>query len=173
MDQEKLVKDIIDEVMKSMKITGEKTTDKPKECAQTRRKLDVSNYPLGEKMADSIKTPTGKRLSDLTLEKLISGEIGAADVRISPETLELQAEISDSANKEAFANNLRRASELIAVPDERLLEVYNALRPYRSSKEELYEIATELEEKYNCTINANFIRESADVYEVRGRLRKD
>ena len=45
-----------------------------------------------------------------------------------------------SDGREAFAGNLRRAAELISVPDERILEIYNALRPYRSTKEELLNI---------------------------------
>ena len=68
---------------------------------------------------------------------------------------------------------MRRASELIAVPDDKLLTVYDSLRPYRSSKQELYDLADELEQKYDCTINAAFIRQAADVYEMRGRLKKD
>ena len=35
----------------------------------------------------------------------------------------------------------KRQAELIAVPDDRLLEIYNALRPYRSTKQELLDIA--------------------------------
>ncbi len=38
--------------------------------------------------------------------------------------------------------NFERAAELTAVPDDRILEIYNALRPYRSTKEELLAIAT-------------------------------
>ncbi|NLY45118.1 MAG: diol dehydratase small subunit [Tissierella sp.] len=170
MEQEQLLKQIIEEVMKSM--NGNKEIDKSHTVSNTDR-MDVTNYPLGEKVPERIKTPTGKLLSEITLDKVISGEIGSSDVRISPETLEMQAQVSESVNKDAFANNLRRASELIAVPDDRLLEIYNLLRPYRSTKEELYDIARELEEKYNCTVNANFVREAADVYEARGRLRKD
>jgi propanediol dehydratase small subunit len=68
---------------------------------------------------------------------------------------------------------MRRAAELIAVPDDQLLIIYNSLRPYRSTKAELYGIADELEQKYKCTVNAAFIREAADVYEKRGRLKAD
>ncbi len=30
--------------------------------------------------------------------------------------------------------NFERAAELTAVPDDRILEIYNALRPYRSTR---------------------------------------
>lgn len=102
-----------------------------------------------------------------------SGELTAADFRIAPETLELQAQVAESADRDALARNLRRAAELIAVPDEEVLQVYNALRPYRSTKAELYAIADGLESNYGCRINAAFIREAADVYEKRGRLKQD
>ena len=88
-------------------------------------------------MADQIKTPTGKDFTSLSYEKVINGELSADDMRIAPETLEMQAQVAESVHREAFAGNLRRAAELIAVPDDRLLEIYNALRPYRSTKQEL------------------------------------
>ena len=85
----------------------------------------------------------------------------------------MQAQVAESVGRDAFASNLRRAAELIAVPDKRILEIYNALRPYRSTKAELYQIADELENQYNCKINAAFVREAADVYALRGRLRAE
>lgn len=167
MDQDKLLKQIIEEVMKNM--TNEEAA--PKTSAEDR--IDASSYPLGEKIPDQLKSPTGKVLSTMTMSQLINGELTAADMRVSPETLEMQAQVAESVGREAFARNLRRASELISVPDDRVLEVYNALRPYRSSKQELYDIADELESKYGCVVNAEFIREAADVYEVRDRLKRD
>lgn len=172
MDQEKLIKQIIEEVMKNIEANGvsSKAAAKTADCCE---KIDASSYPLGEKIPDQLKSPTGKNLSEMTFDKLIKGELGAADMRISPETLEMQAQVAESVKRDAFAGNLRRASELIAVPDERLLEIYNSLRPYRSTKQELYDIAEELEKKYNCEINSQFVREAADVYEKRGRLRRE
>jgi len=79
----------------------------------------------------------------------------------------------ESVGRHAFARNLRRAAELIAVPDTRVLEIYNALRPYRSTKAELLAIADELENKYNAKVNAQLVREAAELYEKRDRLRKD
>lgn len=136
-------------------------------------KLDSKkDYPLGKKRPELIKTPTGKNIEEITLEAVLNGEIKPEDVRIAPETLELQAQISDDEGRIAISRNLRRASELISVPDERILEIYNALRPYRSNAEELLEIAEELEEKYEAKINAAFVREAAEVYRFRNKLRK-
>ena len=168
MDQELLMKQIVEQVMQSMKNSGAV----PAPDASASGRITAENYPLSENMADKIKTPTGKPFNSLSYEKVISGDITADDMRISPETLEMQAQVAESGNREAFAGNLRRAAELISVPDDRLLEIYNALRPYRSGKQELLDIASELEQKYGARTAAALVREAADVYEQRGRLKK-
>lgn len=134
-------------------------------------KMTAKEYPLATKIPESINTPTGKKLNDITLESVMSGKIKPEDIRISKETLEMQAQIAEEMKRDAIARNFRRAGELISVPDERILEIYNALRPFRSTKEELLTIADELEEKYNAKVNADFIREAAQVYETRKKLR--
>lgn len=130
------------------------------------------DYPLGEKSKDKLRTPTGKSINDVTLEAVMNGAVTGADVRITPETLEMQAQVAESRDRTVLASNLRRAAELIAVSDERILEIYNALRPYRSTKTELLAIADELQNKYGATVTANLVREAAEVGEARGRLRK-
>ena len=135
------------------------------------KRMTAADYPLTSKRKGDIKTHTGKALEDITLEKVLSGEINADDIRISPETLEMQAQIAESMNRDAIARNFRRAAELIRVPDDRILEMYNALRPYRSTKEDLFKIADELETKYDAKVNADFVREAAEVYETRNKLR--
>ena len=165
MDQELLMKQIVEQVMHAMNNGAAAPT------APT-GKVTATNYPLAENMAEKISTPTGKPFTSLSYDKVISGEITAEDMRISPETLEMQAQVAESVNREAFAGNLRRAAELIAVPDERLLEIYNALRPYRSTKQELIDIANELDQKYGAKTAAGLVREAAEVYEQRGRLKK-
>ncbi len=168
MDQELLMKQIVEQVMQTMKNSGAASAP----AASAGAKVTAQNYPLSENMADKIKTPTGKPFTSLSYDKVISGEITADDMRISPETLEMQAQVAESVNREAFAGNLRRAAELISVPDDRLLEIYNALRPYRSTKQELVDIANELDQKYGAKTAAALVREAADVYEQRGRLKK-
>lgn len=134
-------------------------------------KMTAKEYPLATKIPESISTPTGKKLNEITLESVMSGQIKPEDIRISKQTLEMQAQIAEEMKRDAIARNFRRAGELISVPDERILEIYNALRPFRSTKEELLTIADELEEKYNAKVNADFIREAAQVYETRKKLR--
>ena len=165
MDQELLMKQIVEQVMAAMSGKAAPAAAPKKGC------VTAADYPLGVKMPEAIKTPTGKPFSSLSYEKVIAGELTSDDMRIAPETLEMQAQVAESVGREAFAGNLRRAAELIAVPDERLLEIYNALRPYRSTKQELLDIAAELD-GYKCAIAAGLVREAAEVYEKRGRLKK-
>ncbi|BBT71702.1 MULTISPECIES: diol dehydratase small subunit [Enterobacteriaceae] len=134
--------------------------------------MTAADYPLASRCPERIRTPTGKPLTEITLENVLAGKIGPQDVRISRETLEYQAQIAEQMHRHAIARNLRRAGELIAIPDGRILEIYNALRPYRSSEQALLAIADELEQQYQATVNADFVREAAEVYRQRDKLRK-
>ena len=77
------------------------------------------------------------------------------------------------AGRDRLAMNFERAAELTAVPDDRILEIYNALRPYRSTKEELLTIADDLESRYQAKICAAFVREAATLYVERKKLKGD
>lgn len=169
MDQELLEK-MVKEVMASL--AGNNSVNNEVSPKNTNR-VNRQDYPLSIKRADLVKSATGKKLEDITIENVMSGKIGAEDCRIAPETLEMQAQIAESVGRHSFARNLRRAAELIAVPDTRVLEIYNALRPYRSTKAELLAIADELANKYNAKVNAQLVKEAAELYEKRDRLRKD
>ncbi len=129
------------------------------------------DFPLGAKRPDLVRSASGLHLDEITLEKVLGGKIGFEDIRIRPETLEYQAQIAESAGRPFLAANLRRAGELTRIPDERVLEIYNALRPYRSTKRDLLEMADELESKYQARVCAGLVREAAEVYERRGRLK--
>lgn len=176
MDQEQLIRQIMAEVMKNLgggdQVSFEKKTA-PAPAAAGARKVGVADYPLAEKSPDLVITDSGLKLNDLTFDAMKTGKVKAEDFRISAETLELQAQVADDSGRAPLARNMRRAAELVSVPDERLLAIYNALRPYRSTKAELYDIATELEGTYDAAVSAGFVREAADVYEARGRLRVD
>jgi len=129
------------------------------------------DYPLSEKRPELVRTATGKSLDDITLDAVVSGAVKAEEIRITPTTLEYQAQIAESISRPQLANNMRRAGELTNVPDARMLEIYNALRPNRSTKAELQAIADELENQYGATVCANFVREAAGVYEARDVLK--
>lgn len=128
------------------------------------------DYPLGRHRPDLLQTPTGKTLDDLTLESALNGGVTAEDLRITPRTLALQAEVAEAAHRPQLAQNFRRAAELTAVPDERVLQIYAALRPNASSKDELLAIADELETTFSAPINAELVRDAARVYERRDCL---
>lgn len=164
MDQEKLEK-LIRETL--IGIIGESSNNRVK----TKSGIDASQYPLGEKRKDLVKTPTNKTLDDITLENVMNGSITIEDVKITPEILELQAQIAESAGRPGIARNFRRAAELTKVSDKRVLEIYNALRPFRSTKAELLAIADELEGQYGAKINAEYVREAAAVYDKRKKLK--
>lgn len=125
------------------------------------------HYPLGEHERERIVSRTGRPLADITLDKIRSGEVGANDLTIHPDTLRAQARIAAEAGFEQLAANLRRAAELAVVPNEKVLAIYEALRPYRVTKQQLLALADELEAEYDAVENARFIREAAAVYEER------
>ncbi|EEA8078160.1 glycerol dehydrogenase, partial [Salmonella enterica subsp. enterica] len=114
--------------------------------------MTAQDYPLATRCPEKIRTPGGKPLTDITLENVLAGRVGPQDVRISQQTLEYQAQIAEQMQRHAVARNFRRAAELIAIPDARILEIYNALRPFRSSFAELQAIADELEHTWHATV---------------------
>ncbi|ADJ16545.1 diol dehydratase small subunit [Halalkalicoccus jeotgali] len=125
------------------------------------------DYPLSEN-PDAVETPNGTALSEITLEAIVDGDIDGDDIVISPDTLEKQAAVAEDEGRPQLAQNFRRAAELTTIPDERLLEIYNALRPSGADKQTLQSMATELEEEYDARINAELVREAIAVYEKRG-----
>jgi propanediol dehydratase small subunit len=129
-----------------------------------------ADYPLGQKRPDLVSTPAGHSLDEITLDAVRSGRIGADDLRATPETLRRQSEIALAAGRRPLADNLARAAELAVVPAESILEIYTALRPHRSSADELEEWAQRLESEWGAPLTAAFVREARDVYAKRGLL---
>lgn len=104
----------------------------------------MSSYPLGQNEADTITSKTGKKLSDITLDEVKRGNVQAEDIKISPEMLKRQGQVAKEADNPQMEANFQRASELANVPDEVILNMYNKLRPNRSTKTELVLMAQEL-----------------------------
>lgn len=168
MSQQDLIATIVREVM------AELNNGKAAAPVTNGHKLDYrSDYPLAAKRPELVKTATGKALNEITLEAVVSGVIKPEEIRITPQTLEYQAQIAESIHRPQLARNMRRSGELTRVPDKRVLEIYNALRPNRSTREELLAIADELESKYDAKLCASHVREAAKVYEARDVLKKD
>ena len=131
----------------------------------------VSDYPLGSKRPDLVRTRSGLGLDDMTLEALRDGRLSAEDLRVTPETLRRQSAVALAAGRAPLADNLARAAELASIDDEALLEIYTALRPHRSTAAELEQWAARLESEHEAPLTAAFVREAAAVYAQRGLLR--
>lgn len=125
-------------------------------------------YPLGEHERERTISRTGKRLDDLTLADVRAGRVDPRDLSIHPDTLRAQAQIAEGAGFPQLAANLRRAAELALLPDEKVLSVYEALRPYRVTYEGLLALAEELEAQYGAAETARFVRGAAEAYRARG-----
>ena len=92
---------------------------------------------------------------------------------IHTETLQRQADIAEGAGYRQLAHNLRRAAELVNIPNEQLLRIYEALRPRRSTYQELISLSEELATQYDAVENARFIREAAKAYQTNILLRPE
>jgi propanediol dehydratase small subunit len=113
---------------------------------------------------------SGRDSGDLTLDHLIRDELQPDDVRIHAETLQLQARVAEEHDNPQLAANFRRAAELAAVSESDVLAMYEALRPHRSTADELATLATRLD-GYPAPLCAALVREAAEVYARRGLLR--
>ena len=127
-------------------------------------------YPLGEHEKDRIASKTGKMLTDITLEEVMKGHVAPDDIKISHEVLKAQGQVAEEAGNAPMARNFERAAELVDVPDDVILKMYDKLRPNRSTKLELVMMAKELLEKYHAKSCARLVMEAAEVYEKRGIL---
>jgi propanediol dehydratase small subunit len=124
------------------------------------------HYPLGTERPDLIRTPGGLTLDQLELH---GEEVQSSELRATPETLRLQAEVAQATGRVELAANLRRAAELAPLPDATILAVYSALRPGRSTAAELEEWAQRLD-GWSAPLSAAFVRDALEVYAQRGLL---
>ena len=127
-------------------------------------------YPLGENEKENITSKTGKKLTDITLDEVMKNHVTSEDIKISREVLKAQGQVAKEAGNAPMERNFERAAELVDVPDEVILRMYDKLRPRRSTKLELVLLAQELLEKYQARNCARLVMEAAEVYEKRGIL---
>lgn len=94
--------------------------------------------------ADVPRAQSGRPVNEVTVNAVLAGEIGLDDIRISPDGLARQAAVAREHGDVQLAENLMRAAELVAVPEDQLLEYYELLRPGRATPDRLRSAAEEL-----------------------------
>jgi glycerol dehydratase small subunit/propanediol dehydratase small subunit len=132
-------------------------------------KLTTADYPLSETRPNDVRGRRGKPLAEITLDTVLRDEISMEDLRITPQALRAQAEISEAAGRPRLAGNFERAAELVEVPQDFIMSVYELLRPGRAqSKQQLLDAARTMRDTYGARGIATFIEEAAGIYEKRG-----
>ena len=135
--------------------------------------LSIADYPLAEKRRDIVRGKRGRGLDEITLEALLEERITLEDLRITEAALRQQAEIARAAGRGTLAANFERGAELVDVPQDTIMRIYELLRPGRAqSQEELVAAARELRERHRADGLAAFVEEAAAVYERRGLFKK-
>jgi propanediol dehydratase small subunit len=133
----------------------------------------AEDYPLAEHHPDKVQGKRGITISDITLDAVLSGNVTIEDLRITPQALNAQADVARSAGRTRLAANFERASELVSVPQDIMMEIYELLRPGRAkAKEQLLDTAKILRDTYQAERIASFLEEAAEVYETRGLFTK-
>ena len=134
-----------------------------------RDRLSAQDYPLAENRPDLVRGQRGKSLDVLNLATLESGDVVMEDLRITAGALEMQAGLARTVNRSKLADNFERAAELVDIPQDYLMVIYELLRPGRArDKVALQNIADDLRSRFKATRMAEFIEEAAEVYERRG-----
>src|SRR6185437_1915810 len=100
---------------------------------------------------DRVRTRRVKTLDHRTLARLEASDVAREDLRITPEALRQQAELAVAAGRPTLARNFERASELVDVPQDVLLRIYELLRPGRAKgKSDLLDAANLLRGTYKA-----------------------
>lgn len=122
-------------------------------------------------MDKHIRAKSGLPVEAISLDGILSGELKEDDLRISPETLEAQAEAAEEAGYPELGANFRRAAEMTGIPNRELREMYMLMRPGRAGFDSLNQLADRLEEQYRAPRTAALVRQAAAVYRHRGLIK--
>ena len=136
------------------------------------RPADGRDAPAAPGGARVVRALSGRPIDEITLEAAVGGDLSPADLRVHPDTLRHQAEVAETHGNPQLGENLRRAAELTALPDDEVLAVYEALRPGRSTAAGLAAVAARLESA-DAPLCAALVREAAEVYARRGLLKPE
>lgn len=114
---------------------------------------------------------TGQRHDDrVTVENAVDGKLELSDLRMDPAVLAHQAVVAETGGNPQLAENFLRAAELATMDDEDVMQLYEALRPYRSTAEQLEDLRVSLETR-GAARCAALVQQAAEVYLRRGLLR--
>ena len=137
------------------------------------KRLSIADDPLAEKRRDIVRGKRGKGLDEITLEALLEDRVTIEDLCITEAALRQQAEIARAAGRGTLAANFERGAELVDVPQDTIMRIYELLRPGRAqSQDELHAAARELRDQFGAEGIAAFVEEAASVYERRGLFKK-
>ncbi len=130
-------------------------------------KLTIADYPLAENKPGAVIGKRGKPLDVLTLDNVLNGAVTLEDLRITGHALRQQAQIARDAGRPTLAANFERAAELVEVPQDTIMRIYELLRPGRArSKADLIAAAAELYRAILTDIEAN----DYDVFSRRAHI---
>ena len=128
-----------------------------------------ADYPLAETQPGAVTGKRGKSLAEITLDSVLAGDVTMEDLRITPQALQAQADVARDVGRPTLALNFERGAELVEVPQDFIMQVYELLRPGRAkSEEELLQAATTMRDTYQAERIARFIEEAAETYAARG-----
>src|SRR5689334_8012337 len=120
-------------------------------------RLSIADYPLAENRPEIVRGKRGKSVDEITLQALLEDSVALEDLRITSTALRQQAEIARAAGRETLAANFERAAELVDVPQDAIMRIYELLRPGRAqTPAELLAAAKELRDQYGAQRMAAF-----------------
>jgi propanediol dehydratase small subunit len=105
-----------------------------------------------------------------TVQAAVDGKLQLTDLRMDPGTLAHQAAVARAGGNPQLAENFLRAAELATMNGEEVMGLYEALRPHRSTAEELEALRASLEAR-GASRCAELVGHAAVVYARRGLLR--
>ena len=91
-------------------------------------------YPFAEYEKDAITSKTGRKFTDITLEEVMKGHIAPDDIKISKDMLKAQGQVAREAGNDPMEKNFERAAELVDVPDDVILKMYERNTTQRTAR---------------------------------------
>lgn len=106
----------------------------------------------------------------ISVGNAVDGKLGLSDLRMDPAVLAHQAVVAAEGGNPQLAENFLRAAELATMDDGDVMNLYEALRPHRSTAEELEALRIRLENQ-GAARCAALVEQAAQAYTRRGLLR--